>query len=239
MASKAQKPDGLVIVTEKEIPRFLENMPVEKIPGIGPRISRYLDSMGVATCGQLRKIKKSALAGRYGKYGLWLYEIARGRDSDFVTLYAEKGEPPKSVGHSYTLPRTVYRRDILRAWIRLLAEMVAVRLRRYELEGKITHFYMRQDAAFEWAARQKNFSAYTVNGEEIYARCMFILDTFDGKRLAVRALGVSVSALRRAQKNYLFEEDLKKRKIVQALDAVNDRFGEWTLYPAVLSLTRS
>jgi DNA polymerase-4 len=133
----------------------------------------------------------------------------------------------------------VYRKDLLRAWIRLLAEMVAARLRRYDLEGNTAHFYMRQEAALDWIAKQKNFSAYTANGNALYARCISILNTSGLTRYAVRALGISISGLRKAQKNYLFEEDEKIRDMIRAIDTVNDRFGEWTVYPAVLSLTRS
>lgn len=238
MASKACKPDGLLLLAENEIPRFLETMPVERVPGIGPSIGAYLRSIGIRTCGQLKAIERNALVRRYGKIGLWLYDIARGRDVDVIGLVADPREQPKSVGHSYTLPRTVYRENVLNAWIRLLSEMVAARLRRYALEGKIVHLYVRQDDFANLLSRQKNFSVHTAEGEEIYGRCVTLLRRAQVVRLRARALGVSVSGIQKAQRNVLFEEDRKRRTITDTVDRVNGRFGEWTIYPAVLSLTR-
>ena len=104
-------------------------MPIEKICGIGPRMTMYLQQMSVFTCGQLWDISETILVERFGKYGCWLKQTARGEGSSLVKFTAEQRSAPKSVGHSYTLEKDIANPELIYGWVRLLCEMVAARLR--------------------------------------------------------------------------------------------------------------
>ncbi len=81
IASDFKKPDGLTVVAPEEIPDFLENLPVRKIPGVGPVTEKELHALGFKTCGELALAKKTFLISHFGKTGYFLYERAHGRDS--------------------------------------------------------------------------------------------------------------------------------------------------------------
>jgi len=49
VASKWEKPDGLTVITANETQKFLEETPIEKIWGIGPRTSKLLIKKGITT----------------------------------------------------------------------------------------------------------------------------------------------------------------------------------------------
>ena len=232
MAAKRKKPNGLLVVKEDQVTDFLRDIPVEAVPGIGPRLKEQLNLLSVFTCGQLHALDLEFLAGRFGKAGSWMWGISRLEDGYQISNW-ESGElPPKSVGHSYTLEREIRRLDTLKVWIRLLSEMVAYRLRRDDLQAKVTHLYI--NAPDDFFSREKKFYSPTYDAGEIYRRCLIILKTFNFKSVRARALGVSASCLVPAEHQHLFEKDKKREQLIFALDKINERFGEWSICPAVL-----
>jgi DNA polymerase-4 len=235
VASKMKKPDGLIIWEQKDISDIFKDMPVEKICGIGPKISSFLHRMSIFTCSQLAHTPKCLLVKRFGKYGLWLLKAARGEDSSSIDLSTQPKLPPKSVGHSYTLEKNINKMELIKVWIRLLCETIAVRLRKLNLEGSVVHLYLRKPD-MQWRSKQKKFSTPTFDGQCIYQRSLIILRNLLPKPVFIRALGVSVSSLVPANFINLFEQDQKRKDLLFALDQINDHFGEKTIYPAHLAV---
>ncbi|MGE5308081.1 MAG: DNA polymerase Y family protein [Deltaproteobacteria bacterium] len=232
MAAKARKPDGLLVVGAGEVEDFLRPLPVEKVPGIGPHMKRYLNEMCVYTLGELAAVPVERLAERFGKNGVWMHQVIRGIGDDEVACWRDPAPPPKSVGHSYTLERELSRPQDIEAWIRLLCEMVGARLRSYGLESRVAHLYLRGAEGFY--SREKTFADPTDDPEEIWKRAVAIFRGFPQRGLRVRGLGVSVSVLSQTQDNRLFETDRKRRRLLSAVDTINDRFGDWSICPAVI-----
>ena len=237
IAAKARKPDGMVILEEKDVPVFLEDLVVEKVPGIGPHLKEYLNNMSVFTLGQLRQIPREELIRRFGKAGLWMSEVCRGEDREEVGYWQDEGSPPKSVSHSYTLEKEINRRPELEAWIRMLSEMVASRLRREKLESRISGLYLRgNDLSL---SREKNFHSFTADPQRIYERNILILESFRIKCPVVRALEVCASGLAPSQTLYLFPPDKKRESLLAAVDMINDKLGDWAIYPAAIDRVKN
>ncbi|MBU4304536.1 MAG: hypothetical protein KJ893_02755 [Candidatus Omnitrophica bacterium] len=55
IASKLQKPDGMVILEQHEISRVLAKLPVEKIPGIAGCLSRRLHGLSIFSFAEIKK----------------------------------------------------------------------------------------------------------------------------------------------------------------------------------------
>ncbi len=233
VAAKARKPDGLLVLEEKDVLSFLEDLPVEKIPGIGPRLTDSLNNIAVFTCGQLRQVDPQILVNRFGKTGIWMAQVSRGQDSQEVSYWQDENAPPKSVSHSYTLEKEIFSREELEAWIRMLSEMVASRLRRDKLESRVSGLYLRENEAV--FSREKNFRFFTADPARIYQRNIFLLKSFRLDRFSVRALGVCASSLAPAEELYLFQAERKRGDLLAAIDKINQRQGEWSIYPAAIS----
>jgi DNA polymerase-4 len=84
IASEWRKPDGLFIIQPKEIDSFLLPLPVSRLPGVGKVTEEKLKNFEIQTVGDLRKLDLSALEGHFGRYGVRLYELARGIDKSEV-----------------------------------------------------------------------------------------------------------------------------------------------------------
>lgn len=98
IASDAQKPDGLTVITPKKVAEFLEPLSVRKIPGIGPKSEEALNSRGVKTIRDLKKFSRESLMSMFGKWGGDMYEKARGQDDSPVSEEYEA----KSIGEQET-----------------------------------------------------------------------------------------------------------------------------------------
>ena len=103
LAGSLYKPDGLVIIEDEEAARFiLDTIELDEICGIGYRIKKKLNNMGIFNFKQLRKAPPEALLASFKSYGQVLYNMARGIDHSPVTPFYLR-EEVKSVGHRHTI----------------------------------------------------------------------------------------------------------------------------------------
>jgi DNA polymerase-4 len=84
IASDWRKPDGLFVIQPDDVDTFLPPLPVGRIPGVGRVTEDRLEKLGIRTVGNLRGLNLSELEDRFGRYGLRLYELARGIDNSKV-----------------------------------------------------------------------------------------------------------------------------------------------------------
>src|SRR5256714_12215106 len=84
IASDWKKPDGLFVIQPEEIDSFLLPLPVDRLPGVGKVTEEKLKLLEVQTIADLRQMDLATLEGRFGRYGVRLYELARGIDKSEV-----------------------------------------------------------------------------------------------------------------------------------------------------------
>src|ERR1700720_2321424 len=84
LASDWRKPDGLFVIQPQEIDSFLLPLPVDRLPGVGKVTEEKLEQLEVQTIADLRRMDLATLEGRLGRYGVRLYELARGIDNSEV-----------------------------------------------------------------------------------------------------------------------------------------------------------
>jgi DNA polymerase IV (DinB-like DNA polymerase) len=67
IASDLAKPGGLIVVDDVSAKDFIRDLPVEKLPGVGPKTKRFLYDLGITTIGKLANADLSLLYKRLGK----------------------------------------------------------------------------------------------------------------------------------------------------------------------------
>ncbi|HKW32073.1 MAG TPA: DNA polymerase IV [Candidatus Acidoferrum sp.] len=117
IASDWCKPDGLFVIQPEEVDSFLLPLPVGRLPGVGKVMEEKLKGFDVATVGELRKLELATLEGRFGRYGVRLYELARGIDNSEVI----PNRPTQSISAEDTFERDVLLAE-MEPMIRKLAE---------------------------------------------------------------------------------------------------------------------
>jgi len=103
IASDWRKPDGLFVIQPEEVEVFLIPLPVGRIPGVGKVTEKNLADLNIKTVGDLRTKDLSELESKFGRYGLRLYQLARGIDDSPVV----PDRPTKSISAEDTFPQDV------------------------------------------------------------------------------------------------------------------------------------
>jgi len=232
LASDMKKPDGLVIIKEEDVEGVLRDLPVGELWGIGPRLTSHLALLGVRTCGELAAAPASVLRERFGIIGERLKLMGSGLDDSPVVAAGDEQEA-RSVGHSTTLASDISDREDIKRHLLKLSEMVASRARRHRLKGRKVTLTVRY-ADFETFTRQKSMS-YPVNDTKvIYTAAVSILGSIRLKT-SVRLLGVSISDLTKDLRQMeLFDGQKKRADLLETLDFINGRYGDFTMTWAAL-----
>ncbi|MBI5141230.1 MAG: DNA polymerase IV [Nitrospirae bacterium] len=232
LASDMKKPDGLTIIRPEDLPGALENIPVGDLCGVGRNLKAQIESFGIRTCGELGRYPVDVLRRRFGVVGQRLHFMGLGID-DSPVVPDEKADAIKSVGHTMTLRNDTTDMDFIRRQIQLLSEMVGRRARRAEMAGKTVTLTIRY-ADFTTFDRQQSHAKPTNETGEIYLRALKILDTLQLVQ-PVRMIGVRLSGLEYGRTQLsLFPEERKKTLITEAMDGVNNRYGDFTVTFATL-----
>lgn len=117
IASDWKKPNGLFVIQPEEIDSFLLPLPVDRLPGVGKITEEKLKQLEVQTIADLRRMALPTLEGRFGRYGVRLYELARGIDKSEVV----PDRPTQSISAEDTFEQDVLLTE-MEAMIRKLAE---------------------------------------------------------------------------------------------------------------------
>src|SRR5579872_6489737 len=117
LASDWNKPDGLFVIQPNDVDAFLLPLPVGRLPGVGKVNEETLAKPGVKTVGELRSLERSKLEQEFGRYGVHLYELARGIDENPVV----SDRPTKSISVEDTFQEDVLLADT-ESMIRRLTE---------------------------------------------------------------------------------------------------------------------
>jgi DNA polymerase IV len=117
LASDWKKPDGLFVIQPDEVDAFLLPLPVGRLPGVGKVNDEKLLKLGIRTVGELRSLELPRLEQEFGRYGVRLYELARGIDENEVV----PDRPTKSMSVEDTFQEDVLLADT-EPMIRRLAE---------------------------------------------------------------------------------------------------------------------
>ena len=130
-ASDRCKPDGLTIIDQDTISIWLD-VPVQEACGIGPQRTKRLACLGITTLLDLRRASPMNLLHVFGKQGFFLWCRVQGIECD---PFIPSGVPPKSIGHSYCVPRRISREGSIEAVLTKLTERVGRRLRSHHLQA--------------------------------------------------------------------------------------------------------
>jgi len=84
IASDWKKPNGLFVIQPEEVHLFLLPLAVNRLPGVGKVTEERLKQLEVQTITDLRRMDVPTLESRFGRFGVRLYELARGIDNSAV-----------------------------------------------------------------------------------------------------------------------------------------------------------
>ncbi len=232
ICSDLQKPNGLVVARPEDKPWLYERLKLTDIPGIAWRQEQNLNKLGIKTVADLRDYPVSKLVAHFGIMGYHLHRMGQFEGSWKENF--EEDEAIKSMGHMYTMPQKYRRREVLEPVLYKLSEMVGARLRANGLMGSSVHAHVH-DADDNCYGKGRRLGYYLSDGRDIFLEAKSLLAAFD---VPIKLVGVTVSGLSElAHQQSLFPRDEKQRRVVPALDRINEKYDDFTItrVPAFLA----
>jgi DNA polymerase-4 len=229
IASDLQKPDALVVVDPRRIQDFLDPLPVGRLWGVGKVTGSVFDDLGIHTIAELRQQTAELLRQHFGQHGDHLWQLAHGIDDRRVVPDREA----KSISHETTFAADISDREVLRAWLLELTELVGQRLRAHDLRGRTVQIKVRF-ADFKTMTRAITLAEPTSSTQSLWEAAAGLLEKgLPGKCPAIRLLGMGVSHFdnaRRVQRTLFDEPDEQKnRQLDAAADQIREKFGATAL----------
>ncbi|MEZ5293562.1 MAG: DNA polymerase IV [Vicinamibacterales bacterium] len=189
IASGWKKPDGLTVIAPARVERFLQELPVDALWGVGPVTAKKLAEHGITKLVEVRTTPPETLRAIVGSLADWLKALAEGKDDRAV----EPERETKSSGSECTYEHDLTRLDEIQAEIREMAADAAAWLERRQLYARTVTIKVRY-SDFETVTRSHSADP-TRDGPAIEARAIDLLAKTAAGARPVRLLGVSVHNL--------------------------------------------
>ena len=227
VASDMDKPDGLTIVPPEKVPQFIDQLSIEKVPGVGKKTVRTLNGMGVITLGHIQQLPEHELLKRTGKFGERLLKLSKGIDETPVVPHMAS----KSISSERTLSENTNDREVLKRQLMIQSEIVGKRAREKGVGGTTVTLKLKR-ADFTQMTRSVTIEEATNSTNTIYEQGLKLLDqvkTFRKFRLVGIGLSNFLPLEEVPQQLSLFGKtgplDRSWEDVEKAMDTIKERFG--------------
>ena len=230
-AAGLHKPNGLDIINHRNLEKAYGSLKLRDLCGINYRFEARLNVCGIFTPLDFLRAPIELLHKQAFKSieGYRWYQRLRGWEVDGVS-YGRK-----SFGNDFAIYRPTDDQQELARLIMKLSEKTGRRLRKNDYYAHGAQLWLLYGDGGYWhkSMRTKN-TLYSVN--DIYTAMQRIFNR-QPEFMPVSKLGVSVYALEATSPTQLELFDTvatKQRTMARTLDSINDRFGEFTITPALM-----
>ncbi|MBU7319522.1 DNA polymerase IV [Paenibacillus oleatilyticus] len=239
---------GIFTLNKADIETLLWPQPVQKMFGVGSRMTAHFARLGMFTIGDIARTPlprlKEKFRARFGKqsdiHAEVMWRTANGLDDSPVTP-STFNTPPKSVGHMMTLPRDYIENSEVETILLELTEEVCRDCRHKGYMGWVVSVSCMCSPyeAPTGFSRQMKMSDPTNSTNAVFKAVKTLFYRFWDK-MPVRRIGVTLSNLVEDQgyQLTLFEDQVKSRALDKVTDHIKDRYGSAAIIRAS-SLTAS
>ena len=224
-AASLHKPDGLDVITHKNLRQTLAGMELTDLTGIAERNQARLNAAGIYTPLQFLDAPADVLVRKafHSVCGEDWYKRLRGWEVDDVE-YATK-----TVGRQFVMDEWQPSDETLHSRLSHLCETTAMKLRYRNLAARGIHLYLLYANGDVWYER-KMFKTPVYSGADVYRRAQLLFNRRP-KDDWVRMMAVSCYKLEPANTNQvsLLEEINQEVWLSEAMDTINSQYGEFTV----------
>lgn len=209
--------------------------PLSKMWGIGPRLEKRLNALGIFSIKDLALYDKNKLQDKFGIMGLELWNHANGIDTSRICDFTNS-KKEKSFSHSQVLFKDYYAENT-KLIIEEMVEVLATRLRASNYETSCIGLGIQYSKTIQDGFYHHTKIEVPTSDTEIIKNVCFLLFDRYYENLPVRKVSISLSHLEKqlgTQLN-LFEdyESMKKKQVInKTIDEVKNKFGKNSILKA-------
>jgi len=232
MASKWQKPSGLTAIPGRELHHYLAKLPVEKVWGIGPNTTAFLQKHGIRTALEFAQ-RPEAWVKRYLSkpfFQIWqelnghyVFELALGEHETYYTIQKVKTFTPASSDRAFVF-----------AQLSKNIENACMKIRKYKLATQRVVIFLRTHE-FRDFGLEVDLSGPTQFPNDILHAVTPAFEELFSPATAYRATGVILSKLTEAYYGQLdlFGEAIRMQRLsnlYESVDTLREKYGKHTVF---------
>lgn len=227
-AASLHKPDGLDVITYENLEDVYTTLKLTDLCGINTRFEARLNAYGIFTPLQfyqasLQKLKKQVFQSILGYY--WYLRL-RGHEID-AAIFGRK-----SFGNSYALRDQTADQNKLAPLLMKLCEKTGRRLRRHQYSAfGVSVWVLYTDGTTWHQSRKQEMTMYTTHDIFVHALRLLNKTKYEKK---VRNLAVSVYDLVDTKSEQMEMFKVPTHDVSDTADEMDDRYGEFTVIPALM-----
>ncbi len=195
IASDWNKPNGMCVIPPSKVEQFLQELPLEKIPGVGRVTLAKFHRLQMRTVGDLRLRSEWELSFHFGKHGRRLYELARGIDLREV----DGNQESQQISTETTFDRDLSFQQ-LNAPLDAIAGKLWDQILRKRKFGRTVTLKLKT-ASFKILTRSQTYSSPLYSVDDVRQAAAALLSRIDPqkRRMQYRLLGLGVSTFAEVQ----------------------------------------
>lgn len=228
LGSDLKKPDATVLLPRENYMDIIGDMSPSELIMIGKSTSAKLDKLGIHTIRALAAADRDMLRDHFGIIADRMSDAARGVEKEEVRLYNDR-RAPKSVSHGTTTPRDMTTEEDVRIVVYALAELVAMRLRRYGFSAEGVGITVREAATLSHKSAQCTLPSPTSNAATIAENALALLPKLHTFPAPLRAVSVAATKLSDGSVTQLSlfdsERDEREEKLEKSIDDIRGKYG--------------
>ena len=190
IASAGAKPNGMLRILPGRERAFLSPLPIDRIPGIGPKSGQRLRRMGIKTVRDLAALPRDLLEEVFGKWGAGLYFKARGICESPVL----RRDDARSISRETTLEEDSIDPGFLESTLSYLVEKAVAQLREADLHTRCVTLKLRY-SDFTTVNRSHTLTGATCEDRVVFDTASALFRKLFTRRSRVRLIGVALSSL--------------------------------------------
>ncbi len=217
--------------------------PLSKVWGIGPRMEKKLQTLGMKNVGDIAKTNRLTLKQKFGVLGEELWYHANGIDDAIISDF-QKEAKEKSFHHSQVLMKDYYGEDVL-LLVKEMLDVLTQRLRVAHLEASHIGFGVSysKNIGGGFFHSVKLESGFDLT-QDFFPYCVTLFESFYEENTPIRRISISLGHLhpKTGVQLNLFEsitQKEKEEKIALTMDEITHRFGKNSLLFATSLLPSS
>ncbi|MCE1164055.1 MAG: DNA polymerase IV [Bacteroidetes bacterium] len=224
IASKHNKPDGITHVLPGKEKEFLDNLPVERIPGVGKATLKHLNKYGIYKISDIRKFDRTFYEQEIGMHSSYLLNVANGIDNREVILYEDYEQ--KSLSKEVTLDFDTDDMPYLEKELYYVLEKACSRMRKKNYSSKNLTVKVKY-ADFTVNQKSKMADRYSNLEMDFYEDSVKLFQMLMKKGKSIRLIGVKFADLitdNEAMQEDMFRDEDKLNRLVKNIDKIRKKY---------------
>ncbi len=225
LGSDLKKPDATTVLTKDNYMNVIGDMSPGEMIMIGKKTAEKLKRLNINTIRELAAADRKMLRSHFGVIGDNMVDYASGIEKNEVKNYYDV-RIPKSISNGTTTPKDIVNLTDAKIVIYALSELVAVRMRKYNLSASGVSLHIRYAETLNGISKQKQLEFPTSNASDIAENAISLLKEMHSFPTPLRAITVGAIKLEDdgVKQLNLFSDD-KEDKLEKSVDKIRNKFG--------------